>query len=183
MGEKTGKAACWLPTMNVSTLVSLLNVSSGEHEAMSEPSFVQLFRSRWQEIARQFWPETPHEQLQSELAHLDAELRWRHNSLLSLKKRIEKLRYYLNCSEYKSKWLVAPAQKMPAATTGVTELERRQRNIDRLRERLQRHERGYAQRLARLRKLKQEWTELRERLLSGSFPKRVSDESDPEYPF
>ncbi len=149
---------------------------------MSRSSFLELFRNRWQEIARQLWPESPREQLQSELACLDAELR-RQNSLLSLQKRIERLRSYLNGSERKTKRLVAPAQGMPAVTAVCAESERRKRNIDRLRERLQRHERGYAQRLARLRKLKQEWTELRERLFSGSLPKRISDESDPDYPF
>jgi predicted nucleic acid-binding Zn-ribbon protein len=150
---------------------------------MSESSFLERFRSRWQEIARQFWPETPREQLQSELTRLDAELRLRQNRLLSLRKRIEKLRYHLNGSERNMTRLVAPAQEMPAATTGGAELERRQRNIDRLRERLQKHERGYARRLARLRNLKEEWTELRERFLTGSLAKRTSDESDPGYPF
>jgi hypothetical protein len=169
--------------MTLSTLVSLLNGSSGEYEAMSEPSFLQLFRSRWQEIARQFWPETPREQLQSELARLDAELRRRQNRLLSLRKRIERRRHYLNGSERNMKRFVAPAQETPPATIMAAELERRQRNIDCLRDRLRKLERGYSQRLARLRKLKQEWTELRERFLSGSLPKRISDEGDPDYPF
>ena len=150
---------------------------------MSELSFLDLFRFRWQEIARQFWPESLHEQLQSKLARLDGELERRQNRLLFLRKRIERLHYYLNDGGRNLTQVVAQAQAMPAATTVGEELERRQRNIGRLRDRLQKYERRYAQWLARLRKLREEWTKLRERFLSKSLPKRVSDESDPDYPF
>jgi len=150
---------------------------------MTESSFLKLFRSRWQEIARQFWPETPHEQLQSELARLDAELDRRQNRLLILRKRIERLRYDLNLRERNLTRQAAQAQEMRTATAVDPERKCRRRNIDRLRERLQKYERGYAQRLVRLRKLKQKRTQVRKRLLCGSLPKRTSDECDPDYPF
>ena len=150
---------------------------------MSEPSFLELFRSRWQEIARQLWPETPREQLQSELARLDAELGRRQNRLLSLRKRIEKIHNSLNRRERRLAQLAALMQESPANADVSAELERQQRNIDRLRERLRERECGYARRLARLRRRKQAWAALRERLLSGTLPKSLSEESDPDYPF
>lgn len=150
---------------------------------MSELSFLELFRSRWQEIARQFWPETPREQLQSELARLDAELGRRQSRLLFVRKRIEKIHHCLKRRERRLAQLAALAQKLPADADVSAELERRQRNIDCLRERLQQREYSYARRLARLRRRKQEWAALRERLLSGPLPKTMDDESDPDYPF
>lgn len=150
---------------------------------MSEPSFLDLFRSRWQEIVRQFWPETPRQQLQSELARLDAELGRRQKRLLLLRKRIEKIHNILKHRERRLAQLTALVQQTPADTDVSAKLERQQRNIDCLRERLQKRECSYARWLARLRQRKQEWAELRERLLSGPLPKTMDDESDPDYPF
>lgn len=150
---------------------------------MSESSFLDLFRSRWQEIARQFWPESPREQVECELARLDAELERRQSHLLLFRKKTERLRHRLKHLEHRLALLASLVQKTPADTDALAELERRQRSIDRLRERLQERERGYARRLARLRQREQEWRELRERLLSGSLPKRLDEESDADYPF
>lgn len=143
---------------------------------MSEPSFLNLFRSHWQEIARQFWPETAREQVESELARLDAELQRRQNRLLLFRKKTERLKHRLTL-------LAALVQKTPTDSDALAELERQQRSMDRLRERLQERERGYARRLARLRQRKQMRAELRERLLSGSLPRPMDDEDDPDYPF
>jgi chromosome segregation ATPase len=181
--KKSGTETKRSPTMRVSPLVSRLNARSGEHEAMSESSFLELFRCRWQEIARQFWPQTPREQLQSELARLDAELGRRQNRLLILRKRIEKLHHYLNRGEHRLESLTALVQQMPAGADVNAKLERLQRYIDHLRERLQECECRYARQLARLRQRKREWVELRERLLSGALPKSMDEESDPDYPF
>lgn len=150
---------------------------------MSEPSFLELFRSRWQEIARLLWPETPREHLRSELARLDAELGRRQNRLLCLRKRIEKIHNSLKRREHRLAQFAALMQESPADARVSAELERQQRSIDRLRERLQERECGYARQLARLRQRKQTWAELRERLLSGSLPKSMEEESDPDYPF
>ncbi len=150
---------------------------------MSESSFLELFRSRWQEIARQFWPQTPHERLQSELARLDAELERRQSRLLCLRKRIEELHRYLKRREKCLAQLAALVQEMPADTNVSAELERQQRSLDHLRERVRQRERSYSQRLIRLRQRNQERAKLREQLLSGLLPKTLSEESDPDYPF
>jgi chromosome segregation ATPase len=160
-----------------------MNARSGEHEAMSEPSFLELFRSRWQEIARQFWPQTPRQQAQSELERLDAELGRRQRRLLSLRKRMERLHNHLNRCEQRLAQLAALGQQAPADADVSSELECQWRRADCLRDRLQEREREYARRLARLRQRKRERAELRERLLSGSLPKPTGDESDPDYPF
>lgn len=150
---------------------------------MSESSFLELFRSRCQEIARQFWPETLREQLQSELARLDLELRRRQNRLLALRKRIEKLHYCLKRREHRVASLTDNVQRMTASADMSAELEGQQRSVDQLRERLRERERGYARRLARFHQRKQAWAKLRERLFSGALPKSMEEESDADYPF
>jgi gamma-glutamyl:cysteine ligase YbdK (ATP-grasp superfamily) len=150
---------------------------------MSRSSFLKLFRNRWQEISRQFWPETPREQLQSELACLDAELEGRQNRLLALRKRIEKLHYCLKRREHRVASLTDNVQRMTASADMSAELEGQQRSIDHLRERLQERERGYARRLARFRQRKQAWAKLHERLYSRVLPKSMEEESDADYPF
>ncbi len=150
---------------------------------MSESSFLDLFRSRWQEIARQFWPQTPREQLQSELSRLDAELGRRQDHLLALRKRIEQLHYCLKRREHRLASLLDKLQQTPAHASMSAELERQQRSVDHLRKRLRERESGYARRLARLRRRKQEWAKLRERLFSGALPKSMGEESDADYPF
>ncbi len=150
---------------------------------MSEPSFLELFRSRWQDIARQFWPETPRQQLQTELARRDAELGRRQNRLLLLRKRIEKLHHLLMVREQGLKQLVALVSKTPKDADLTARLQRYERKIELLRKLLEKHERGYARRLARLRQRKQERTELRGCLFSGSLPKPIDEENDLDYPF
>lgn len=150
---------------------------------MSERSLLDFFRSRWQEIARQFWPETPREQLQTALARLHAELELRQNDLLHLRKQVDKLHYRLKRREHRLAQLATPVQRTPMDDDVSAELNCQQRSIDRLRERLQECERGYARRLARWRQRKQKYTELHERLLFGSLPKPREEENDPDYPF
>lgn len=150
---------------------------------MSESSFLQLFRSRCQEIARQFWPETPREQLQSELARLEAELEGLQNRLLLSRKRIERLHYCLKRRELRLASLTNTLQQTPAGAGLSAELKHQHRSANSLRERLWARERGYARQLARLRRRKQEWVNLRERLFSGELPKSMEEESDADYPF
>ncbi|GEM_PF-6430148 len=164
-------------------MVSWLDTRSGEQETMSEPSFLDLFRSRWQELARQLWPETPHEQLRLELTRLDAELRRQQSCLLLFRKRIEKIHDRLKHRQYCLELLTARMQKAPADGDAIAEREHQERYIDRLEERLRQLEHGYTRRLARLLLRKQKRAELRERLLSESLPKRMDEESDPDYPF
>jgi chromosome segregation ATPase len=150
---------------------------------MSEPSLIDLFRSRWIEIARQFWPQSPREQLESKLARLDSELRQRQACLLLYRKKMDHLYYRLKRREHRLAWLSASMDKTPGDADVIAELERQRRSIDRLQERLQECEHGYACRLARLRQRKQQRDELRERLLSGWTPKPKDEQSDPDYPF
>ena len=150
---------------------------------MSESSLLSLLRSHWLEITRQFWPEEPCGQLEAELARLEAVLRRRQSRLLASRRKIESLRDRLNHREHRLAQLSAQIQQSGVDGCTTAELERQRRSIDRIRVRLQKQERGYAGRLALLRERKQEWLELRERLLSGSLPKPTDVESDPDYPF
>lgn len=79
--------------------------------------------------------------------------------------------------------LAALVQKTPMNAGVLAEWENQQRTVDRLRERIEERERVYVRRLARLRRRKQVRTELRVRLLSGSWPKPEDEESDLDYPF
>jgi chromosome segregation ATPase len=150
---------------------------------MSEESFLHLFRSRWHEIASQFWPQTPRERAKAELERLDAELARRQSRVLIFLKRIEKLRNILEQREQRLGLFAALMQKMPKSTGVLAEWEHRQQTVNHLRERLQELEEVYARRLSRLRRWKQKRTELRVRLLAGSFPKPVDEENDLDYPF
>jgi uncharacterized membrane protein YccC len=141
-----------------------------------QSSFLRLFRSRWRKIARCFWPETPRQLLESTLARLDTELAQRQSRLFIIRKRIEKLYNLLNRHERRLDLLAAGMHEAPADAGAVADLER-------LRERLQKCEHGYALRLARLRQRRQDRAELRERLLSGRLRKQVDEENDPDYPF
>jgi hypothetical protein len=131
----------------------------------------------------QLWPKTPREQAQAELERLDAELTQRQCRLLRFRKRIEKLQYYLVGRELRLKMLAGLVQKMPMNAGVAAEWEHQQRAVDRLHESLLERERVYTRRLANFRRQKQERTELRVRLISGSVPKLASEESDPDYPF
>ncbi len=150
---------------------------------MSEGSFIHSFRSNWQQIASQLWPQTPRERAQAELERLDAELAFRQTRLLLFQKRTEKIRNCLECRELRLSMLAALLQKTPMNTGILAEWEHQQLAADRLRECLQERERVYARRLACLRRQKQIRTELRIRLVSGSLPKSADEESDPYYPF
>ncbi|HEY7327525.1 MAG TPA: hypothetical protein VH592_07795 [Gemmataceae bacterium] len=150
---------------------------------MSEPSLLDLFCSRCLEIAREIWPATPREQLESELASVDAELSHRQSRLLFCRRRIEKLHDRLKRRENRLARLAASVQKIPTDASLIEVLERIQRGNGRLRERLQALEHGYARRLERFRQKKQKWSEFRERLLSGSLRKPEDEKSDPDYPF
>jgi chromosome segregation ATPase len=150
---------------------------------MSKLSLLDLFRCRWQEIARQFWPETPRQQLKSELSRVEAELTRRQNRLLKARRKIEKIRHRLKRCERHLAQLASVAQQRPSDGGVNPRLECQRRSIARLQEHLQTRERSYSRRLARLRQRKQEWAELRERLLSGSVPKARDDERDADYPF
>jgi hypothetical protein len=150
---------------------------------MSEGSFIHSFRSNWQQIASQLWPQTPRERARAELERLDAELAFRQTRLLLFQKKTEKIRNCLECRELRLSMLAALAQKAPMNTGVWAEWEHQQRTADRLRERLQERERVYARRLARFRRQKQRRTELRIRLVAGSLPKSADEESDPDYPF
>lgn len=77
----------------------------------------------------------------------------------------------------------ALVQKLPTNGGIAAEWEQQQHAVARLQERLQEGELVYSRRLARLRKRKQERTELRVGLLCGSFPKPKGEESDPDYFF
>lgn len=150
---------------------------------MSEDLFSHSFRYRWPEIVCQPWPQTPREQAQAKLERLDAELTQQQSRLLRLRKRIDKLHHRLQRGEIRLTMAAALVQKLPNSGGIVAEWEQQQHAVERLRERLQEGEVVYSRRLARLRKRKQERTELRVRLLCGSFPKPVGEESDPDYPF
>ncbi|MHB1425515.1 MAG: hypothetical protein ACYC3I_20295 [Gemmataceae bacterium] len=150
---------------------------------MLKSDLIHLFHTRWQEIARHFWPEAPRQQVESELARFDAELERRQRHLLFLRKRIEKLHNSLKQREHRLELSAAQMHEALVDAGAVAELERRRRNVDRLRERVREREHDYALMLARLRQRKQKRVELRERLHSGSLPKQVEDESDPDYLF
>jgi hypothetical protein len=150
---------------------------------MSEGSFIHSFRSNWQQIASQLWPQTRRERAQAELERLDAELAHRQTRLLLFQKRTEKIRNCLECRELRLSMLAAVARKTPMNTAVLAEWEHQQRTADYLRECLQERERVYARRLACLRRQKQIRTELRIRLVSGALPKEVDEGNDPDYPF
>jgi hypothetical protein len=150
---------------------------------MSKGSFIHSFRSNWQQIASQLWPQTPREQAQAELERLDAELAFRQTRLLLFQKKTEKIRNCLECRELRLSMLAALVQKTPMNTGVLAEWEHHQRTADCLRERLQERERVYARRLACFRRHKQIRTELRIRLVSGALPKAADEENDPDYPF
>jgi chromosome segregation ATPase len=150
---------------------------------MSEPSLTDLFRLRWLESACLFWPETPRERLESKLAQLEAELVRRQNGLLLCRKKIEKLRDRLKRREHNLRLLATLLQKSPMNVDAYSDLNRQQQSIHRLYERLQQCECSYSKKLAGWRHRKREWTELRRRFLSGSFPKLSDEVSSQDYPF
>jgi hypothetical protein len=124
---------------------------------MSVLAFCRILRSRWDHCTRILWPETPHERAQSELGHLDEELRRRHVRLLQCRQKIEKLRDNLD-----------------------------RRSTDRLRARLQERERAYDRQLERFQKLKRVRAELQDQVLSASRSRQTTnreEEDDFGYPF
>lgn len=150
---------------------------------MSASSLLDLFRSRWQEMAHQLWPQTAREQAKAELARLDVELARRQHRLLHCRKRIEKLHNDLKRRENRLAQLAALVQQTPTAAAALAELECWRGRITRLHDRVQEREHRYARQLARFGQQKQVRAELRERLLSGSLPKAMDDSSDPDYLF
>lgn len=124
---------------------------------MSVSAFYRLLRSRWDHCTRILWPETLHERSQSELEHLDEELRRRHIRLLQCRQKIEKLRDVLD-----------------------------RHPTDRLRARLQERERAYDRLLERFQALKRLRAELQDRVLSASRSRQTAnreEEDDFDYPF
>lgn len=150
---------------------------------MPEDSFLHSFGSQWREMVCHLWPQTPRERAQAELARLDAELTQRQSRLLLFRKKIEKLRHCLEHRELRLSMLAALAKNTPLNAGVRAEWEQQQQTVERLRERIEERERVYARRLARLRKQKQQRTELRVQLLSGMWPKPEDEESDSDYPY
>ena len=109
----------------------------------------------WQTFTRYFWPDNPRAQLTAELARLTRELQRRYARLVRRRCRIEKLRYRLERQGRRAALLAARMQEWLELSEGSNAwetalvLERRQRQIESTRRRLQVQESAYRlQRLA-----------------------------------
>jgi Tfp pilus assembly protein PilN len=123
------------------------------------------FRSRWQALTQQLWPETPRESSERELARLQGELARRYRRLLDRRSRIEVVRARLTEQE---KRIVELSRQAPLAAGKrnsdlTASLHRLQRLAERNRDRLQEHEEVYGLQLKLLERKKR----LRLALLRG----------------
>jgi chromosome segregation ATPase len=149
---------------------------------MSDDDFLGTFRERWRDFTQLFWPQTPKERLEAELALLDEELRRRQERMLHRRQKIEELRDRIGGRERRLEVLAARVQD-DSSGRAVEALERGRQVFERLRSRLGEREEGYERQRVRFDRLKRRRAEVWKQLLAGPPARDAEAEDAPDYPF